>query len=167
MEKLSNQTSSTRQLFVQYTSLAVLSMSGQSLFIFADTFFIANGVGPKGIAALNIVLPMISLFNGLGWLFGIGGATLFGIALGKNQIDEANRLFNMTVWFTLLVSATFAALTTLFAQELLNLLGANSEVYEMSASYYGILMLFAPLFMLNVVLISFLRNDRVVSRWFN
>lgn len=159
MEKLGNQTSSTRQLFVQYTSLAILSMLGQSLFIFADTFFIANGVGAKGIAALNIVLPMISLFNGLGWLFGIGGATLFGIALGKNQIDEANRLFNMTVWFTLLVSAIFAVLTTVFAQSILNFLGANPEIYEMSASYYGILMLYAPLFMLNVVLISFLRND--------
>ena len=159
MEKLENQTSSTRQLFVQYTFLAVLSMLGQSLFIFADTFFIANGVGAHGIAALNIVLPMISLFNGLGWLFGIGGATLFGIALGKKQTVEANQLFNMTLWFTLLASVIFVSVTTIFSNPLLNLLGANPEIYEMSASYYNILMLFAPLFMVNVVLVSFLRND--------
>lgn len=159
MEKLENQTSSTRQLFVQYTFLAVLSMLGQSLFIFADTFFIANGVGAHGIAALNIVLPMISLFNGLGWLFGIGGATLFGIALGKKRVVEANQLFNMTLWFTLLASVIFVGVTTIFSNPLLNLLGANPEIYEMSASYYNILMLFAPLFMVNVVLVSFLRND--------
>ncbi|MGO4929277.1 MATE family efflux transporter [Fundicoccus sp. Sow4_D5] len=159
MEKFENQTSSTRQLFVQYTFLAVLSMLGQSLFIFADTFFIANGVGAHGIAALNIVLPMISLFNGLGWLFGIGGATLFGIALGKKRVVEANQLFNMTLWFTLLASVIFVGVTTIFSNPLLNLLGANPEIYEMSASYYNILMLFAPLFMVNVVLVSFLRND--------
>lgn len=159
MEKLENQTSSTRQLFVQYTSLAVLSMLGQSLFIFADTFFIANGVGVPGIAALNIVLPMISLFNGLGWLFGIGGATLFGIALGKKQTVEANQLFNMTLWFTMLASIILSGVTTIFSNPILNLLGASPEIYDMSASYYNILMLFAPLFMVNVVLISFLRND--------
>lgn len=66
MEKIGKQSSSARQLFIQYTSLAMLSMLGQSLFIFADTYFVANGVGAWGIAALNIVLPMINVFNGLG-----------------------------------------------------------------------------------------------------
>ena len=160
MVKLSNQASNTRQLFVQYTSLAVMSMLGQSLFIFADTFFIANGVGAHGIAALNIVLPMINVFNGIGWLFGIGGATLFAIALGQKRSGEANRFFNMTLWFTLLSSFIFAAVTTLFSDSILSLLGANQETFELSKSYYEILMLFAPLFMVNVVLISFLRNDQ-------
>lgn len=159
MEKIGKQSSSTRQLFIQYTSLAMLSMLGQSLFIFADTYFVANGVGAKGIAALNIVLPMINVFNGLGWLLGIGGATLFGIALGKKRVQEANQLFNLTLSFTLIISVIFTLLTSIFAQPILTLLGANPEVYAMSASYYRILMIFAPLFMFNVVTISFLRND--------
>lgn len=160
MVKLGSQTVNTHQLFVQYTSLAVMSMLGQSLFIFADTFFIANGVGAHGIAALNIVLPMISLFNGIGWLFGIGGATLFGIAMGKQRNVEANQIFNMTLWFTVIGSVIFAMITTLLSDTILNLLGANPELFEMSKSYYEILMLFAPLFMVNVVMISFLRNDQ-------
>lgn len=160
MVKLGSQTANTHQLFVQYTSLAVMSMLGQSLFIFADTFFIANGVGAHGIAALNIVLPMISLFNGIGWLFGIGGATLFGIAMGKQRNVEANQIFNMTLWFTVIGSVIFAMITTLLSDTILNLLGANPELFEMSESYYEILMLFAPLFMVNVVMISFLRNDQ-------
>lgn len=160
MVKLGSQTANTHQLFVQYTSLAVMSMLGQSLFIFADTFFIANGVGAHGIAALNIVLPMISLFNGIGWLFGIGGATLFGIAMGKQRNVEANQIFNMTLWFTVIGSVIFAMITTLLSDTILNLLGANPELFEMSKSYYEILMLFAPLFMVNVVMISFLRNDQ-------
>lgn len=160
MVKLGSQMANTHQLFVQYTSLAVMSMLGQSLFIFADTFFIANGVGAHGIAALNIVLPMISLFNGIGWLFGIGGATLFGIAMGKQRNVEANQIFNMTLWFTVIGSVIFAMITTLLSDTILNLLGANPELFEMSESYYEILMLFAPLFMVNVVMISFLRNDQ-------
>lgn len=149
----------TQRLFIQYTSLAMLSMLGQSLFIFADTFFIANGIGAQGIAALNIVLPMINVFNGIGWMFGIGGATLFAIALGKEQEDDANRLFNMTLLFTLIVSVIFAAITTLFSDSILSFLGANEEIFHLSKSYYDILMFFSPLFMLNFVFISFLRND--------
>lgn len=57
-------------------------MMGTSLFILADTVFIANGVGADGIAALNIVLPMVNIFNGLGWMFGVGGATLYSIEKG-------------------------------------------------------------------------------------
>ena len=156
---LSNQASRTRKQFMQYVSLAMLSMMGQSLFIFADTFFIANGVGSRGIAALNIVLPMVNVFNGIGWMFGIGGATLFAIALGKKQFADANRLFNMTFMFTISAAIVFAAMTSLFSEPILRFLGANEGTYSLAKSYYDILMFFSPLFMVNFVFISFLRND--------
>lgn len=156
---LSNQASRTRKQFMQYVSLAMLSMMGQSLFIFADTFFIANGVGSRGIAALNIVLPMVNVFNGIGWMFGIGGATLFAIALGKKQFADANRLFNMTFMFTISAAIAFAAMTSLFSEPILRFLGANEGTYSLAKSYYDILMFFSPLFMVNFVFISFLRND--------
>ncbi len=41
-----------------YVTRSVLSTLGLSLYILADTFFIANGVGVLGLAALNIALPI-------------------------------------------------------------------------------------------------------------
>jgi hypothetical protein len=35
-------------LFAKYTSLNVIGMIGMSVYILADTFFIANGVGANG-----------------------------------------------------------------------------------------------------------------------
>ena len=55
----------------------VFSSLGLSIYILADTYFIAYAVGPIGLAALNIDLPLFNLFNGLGLMLGIGGATIF------------------------------------------------------------------------------------------
>ena len=43
--------------FCKYTSLNVLGMIGLSCYILADTFFVANGTGSNGLAALNIAIP--------------------------------------------------------------------------------------------------------------
>ena len=53
MVDISNQASTTRKQFLQYVSLAMLSMMGQSLFIFADTFFIANGISSQGYSSFK------------------------------------------------------------------------------------------------------------------
>lgn len=62
-----------------YVARSVLSTLGLSLYILADTFFIANGVGVLGLAALNIALPVFNLLTGIGLLLGMGGATLFAL----------------------------------------------------------------------------------------
>ena len=69
--------------FCKYTSLNVLGMIGLSCYILADTFFVANGTGSNGLAALNIAIPAFSLIQGTGLMLGIGGATKYSIA--KNQ----------------------------------------------------------------------------------
>ena len=49
-----------RGKFAKYVSLNVCGMVGISLYILADTFFIAQAVGADGITALNLVLPHCS-----------------------------------------------------------------------------------------------------------
>lgn len=155
-QQLLNQ--STGHLFIHYVSLSMLAMLGQSLFIFADTFFIANGVGPAGIAALNIVLPMISVFSGLGWMLGVGGSTMYAMAKGSGDRMAGQSYFKLTVLLSIVISLIYTALALLFADPILRFLGANAAIFQMSQDYYLIIMAFAPLFMLNYVLISFVRN---------
>lgn len=83
--------------FARYVSLNVLSMLGLSLYILADTYFIANSVGSEGIVALNIVLPAYSLIDGLGLMLGIGGATRFSIAHGEGRPEKGSFIFSKNV----------------------------------------------------------------------
>lgn len=148
-----------KKSFFQYTSLGVLSMIGTALFILADTFFIANGVGADGIAALNIVLPAVNVFNGLGWMFGVGGATLFSIEKARGNIEEGRSDFTLTVVLAVIVSILFSVIMMYFAEPIMRFLGASGHILEMSASYYTIIMRFAPFFIINNMLITFMRND--------
>ena len=58
-------------VFFRYVTPGVIGMVGMSLYILADTYFIANGVGRLGLAALNIGLPAYNLIFGIGALLGI------------------------------------------------------------------------------------------------
>ena len=68
-------------------------MIGLSCFVFVDTLCIANGVGSDGLAALNLVIPVYSLVNGVGLMLGMGGATLYSMEQGMGQGQKANIAF--------------------------------------------------------------------------
>lgn len=150
---------SIKKTFLTNVLFGMLSMAGTSLFILADTFFVANGVGADGIAALNIVLPMVNTFNGLGWMLGVGGATLYAIEKGRGYIEEGQANFTFTIVLSLIVALIFSGTTLFFTDSILSFLGANGPLFNMAKDYYTLLMLFAPLFILNNVYITFLRND--------
>lgn len=159
METQSILTKPVRQSYINNVLFGILSMVGTSLFILADTFFVANGVGSEGIAALNIVLPMINIFNGLGWMLGAGGATLFSIQKGRGKVSEAQKNFTFTILLAFIIGIVFSLVAFLFKDQILPFLGANGSIYAMSDSYYSIITVFAILFILNNVFITFLRND--------
>lgn len=148
-----------KKTFITNVLFGMLSMAGTSLFILADTFFIANRLGADGIAALNIVLPMVNLFNGIGWMLGVGGATLFSVEKGRGNLEEGRRNFTFTIVLSLIVALLFSVITMVFMDSILGILGASGPIFSMSKSYYSIIMLLAPLFILNNVYITFLRND--------
>ncbi|MDO5457560.1 MAG: MATE family efflux transporter [Atopococcus tabaci] len=150
---------STQSLFFKYVSLAVLSMAGQSLFILADTFFIALGVGAEGIAALNIVLPIVNIVTGLGWMFGVGGSTLFTIEQSTGKTNKSRKTFSFTFLVTLLFGVLLALIFSIFKQPILSFLGSTPQLHAMSSAYFTVYTAFTPVFMLSFMMICFLRND--------
>lgn len=146
-------------LFLQYVSLSVISMVGVSLCILADTFFIANGVGPKGLAALNVVVPLFNTMNGLGLMFGMGGATLYAIAHGRKDYQKGNRIFTFTMALGLISGVVLTLIFLLFADPILKVLGAGESIFSLSKDYYVLLIGCSSFFILTNTLTCFVRND--------
>lgn len=147
------------QEFLRYTILNVLGMIGLSCYILADTFFVAQGLGVNGLAALNISIPAYSFIGGTGLMLGIGGATRFSIFSSRNQKKEAQKIFTETLLVGIVFSVIFVIIGLFFTGPVAYLLGADSETYEMTYTYIRILLLFAPAFIMNNILNSFVRND--------
>lgn len=145
-------------LFFRYTLPSVASMMGISLYILADTFFIANGVGSHGLTALNIILPVYSLIHGVGLLIGIGGATVFSIAKAANS-PWAKQVFSLCLVLTAAATGIFTFSGVFFSQQLAQLLGASEQVLALSSGYLKVLSLFSGFFLLNNLISAFVRND--------
>lgn len=145
--------------FSRYTFLSVLGTLGVSCYILADTYFVSKGLGTNGLAALNLAIPIYNFIYGVGIMLGMGGATKFSLCKSKGQTKEADRIYTHTVWLAAFFSAIFVLAGLFFPNQLALLLGADGDVLQMTATYLRWLLLFAPAFMLNDILLCFVRND--------
>lgn len=145
--------------FIEYVSFGILSMIGVALFILADTYFIANGIGPTAIASLNVAIPVSNLLHGTGWLIGVGGSTLYSIQRGKGEHKQANRIFTFTIKFATITGVGLSILLYVFNAPLLRFFGASDTTFLMAQEYYLIHAFFGTFFILSNTFVSFVRND--------
>lgn len=145
--------------FFKYISLNMLGALGLSGYIMADTFFVANRLGADGLAALNLAIPIFGLINGLGVLLGIGGATRYSICRYQGDEARANRTFTLSLLTGLVLGIFLALLGVFCAQPIALLLGANTDTLPLCTVYLRTVLLFSPCFLLNHIMVVFVRND--------
>jgi Na+-driven multidrug efflux pump len=145
--------------FIIYSSLNVLGMIGLSCYILADTFFVSKGLGTNGLTALNLAIPIYSFIHGSGLMIGISGGTKYSILKSQNNKKAANCTFTNAVILALGFAIAFIVIGIFFSETIVEMLGADETVFQMSKTYLQVILLFAPMFILNNILLCFVRND--------
>lgn len=141
-----------------YVTRNVIATLGLSLYVIIDTLFISIAAGAFGLATLNIVLPVFSIFNATGLLLGVGGATMF--SLNKVQHPERVKgLFSQLITFAGIFGVVLAILLTIFAHPVVDFLGADEQTRAMSITYLRIIAWSGPLYMCSYISVNFVRND--------
>jgi len=156
---LNMQNNSYRKQFIEYVSANVMSMIGFSLYVLADTFFIAKGLGSNGLAALNLALPVYNFIEGTGQMIGIGGASMFMIYHIKGNRQKCNEIFTTAVTTGLFWGFAFLLLGIFCGRKITTLIGADKYVYDMTKTYLSMMLYFAPAFILNNTISVFVKND--------
>lgn len=147
-----------KQELRSYVFRNVLSTVGLSIYILADTLFIANGVGALGLTSLNLALPLFNLLNSLGLLLGMGGVILFSIEKSREP-EKASRYFSQLGMIAVGLGLFFFFLGLFFTDQLALLLGSSPQTFQLTTQYLKIILLASPFFILNNFCISFVRND--------
>lgn len=145
--------------FASYTTLSVLGTLGVSCYILADTFFVSKGLGTSGLAALNLAIPIYNFIHGTGLMLGMGGATRFSVCKGQGRKEEVNRIYTNTIYLAVIFSFLFILTGSFYSDRLAMLLGADADVLQMTKIYLRWLLFFSPAFILNDILLCFVRND--------
>ncbi len=148
-----------RKRFFQYVFFNILSSLGVSVYLLIDTYFISKGMGADGLAALNVCLPVFNFLNGFGLMLGIGGGSRFSMMYCNTERAETDKIFTNAFYASVLISAVFLLAGLFFSAPLTRLLGADERIFELSHGYLKTVLLFAPAFVLNNLLVCFMRND--------
>ncbi|MBD3355212.1 MATE family efflux transporter [Candidatus Woesearchaeota archaeon] len=113
------------------TMIAMLLHVG---FNIVDAIFVGR-IGPKAIAAVSIVFPVVFLMFSLGVGIGIGAASLIARYIGAKKVKEANNAAEHSFIIAIAVSVLFTIFGLLFAKEMFMLIGAKPDVVDLAVKY--------------------------------
>ena len=144
---------------LQFSVPAIISMVLTALITVADGFFMGNYVGKEGIAAVNLGLPMIYLYLGVGLMISIGGVAIAGMALGSGDTDFANQVFRQTITTTVIVSGLISIILVFCFSPMLSVLRADEITKGYFREYYRIMLLELPVMVVNSSFGMFIRGE--------
>lgn len=110
------------------------------LYNIVDRIYIGRieGCGTQALGAIGLCFPIVILIAGFTNMFGLGGAPLFSIALGKNDRDKSRDILNTAFRLELFTGLLLIIICELFASPILSLFGATADELYFSVPYIRI-----------------------------
>ena len=145
-------------LFFKYLMPAVTGTLAIGILIFIDTVFIGRGIGAQGLAALNIALPAFTFYCCVGYLLGVGGATVASIDEGRG-LNNKKRIFTTCIVIGLIISAIFVIVQNIYLDEIVRILGAKGDIFPLAKSYLRVVVYASGLYLMPHIINPFVRFD--------
>ena len=137
----------------------VLSKIVSLIYNMADTFFIARTGDTDLVAGVSICAPIFLLMVSLGDLFGLGGSSVMSRLFGQHKDEEGKRVSGFTFYSAILTGILVAAVMLLLRSPILQMLGAEGEVFHYAGEYYTWIALGAPFIILTLIPANQLRTE--------
>ncbi len=113
-----------------------------------DGIFAARIIAPEALAVVNLVWPLMGFVMAVAFMLAIGGSALVAKQLGEGRRTTARQNFTMLTVVTLVVSAVLSAIGLLFPDLVLNILGVDAYLHDLSLQYLTPLLWILPVAML-------------------
>lgn len=120
-----------RKLFVP-TLLGMVSMSAVAV---VDGIFVGHGVGSDGIAAVNICIPLLMIFTGIGLMAGVGSSVVSSIHFARGQVKAARINVTQALLFVTLVTLLPVTVILAFPRLTALLLGSSEHLLPLVVDY--------------------------------
>jgi putative MATE family efflux protein len=122
------------------TAQATMSVGIYGVYALTNAAFVAHGVGPTAMGAVNLVAPVLLVLGALSTTVGSGGASLVSRRLGAGDAEGAARSAGtaFTVFWAGAIAMAAAGLAGL--EPLLTALGAHGEMRGYARDYAVIIL---------------------------
>lgn len=133
----------------------MLMMVFNGLYTIVDVIFVARFVNAEALSSINIVNPAMGVLWGLGAMLGTGGSALIARKMGADDNSGARRNFSLLVLVSILIGLALSGCGLFFLDAIIRALGATDVLAPYSRAYLGILLIFAPACLLQVLFAEF------------
>lgn len=148
-----------KSLFFHYLLPSISATLVTSIYVLADTIIIGKGIGETAVAALNLVLPLFTVFFGTGLLFGVGGSIQMTLQRANQNENEGRSYFTTAVLANLGMMLFYLLISIFCFDSIASFLGASESTFGYVKEYGRWLIAGIPFFMFSSFLQAFVRND--------
>lgn len=145
----------TYKMLLRFVLPSIVMMVFTSIYGVVDGLFVSNFVGKSAFAAVNLVMPFIMIFGGIGFMFGTGGSALVAKTMGEGDDRSANRYFTMMIAATLISGVVISVVGIAYMEPISVFLGADEDMLPDCVLYGRIVIGFNTAYMLQNVFQSF------------
>lgn len=93
-----------------------------------DGIFVGHYVGAHGLAAINLVLPVMTFLSGIGVVLAVGGSVRYAAYIGEGNSAAASAIFTKTMLAITVFCAAIQAGSLLAGESVIRLLGGRDEL---------------------------------------
>ena len=149
---------------LRFVAPSIVMMVFISIYSIVDGFFVSNFVGDIQFSALNLIYPLIAIFSAVGFMLGTGGTAVVSKKLGEGREEEANRIFSMLVYATLLIGILLTVIGLIILRPVAEWFASaekkltmqeRKELVDYCVTYGRILLISLPMFMVQNTFQSF------------
>lgn len=148
--------SDKRSKIIKFTISSIEMMIFTSIYSIVDGLFTSNFAGKIPFAAINLIMPLVMLFSGFGFMFGTGGSALVSRFLGEGKSEKANKIFSFIVYFSIAFGIVMSVIFYFVIPSAARLLGAKDDILHYSILYARTLSFGITAFMLQGIFQSFM-----------
>lgn len=129
------------KLLWRYSLPTIVGTLVNALYNVVDRIFIGQGVGPMAISGMALTFPIMMILGAFGMLIGQGAATRISIALGRKDIETAQKILGNALMMTLIVSGCVILFTYIFLDEFLVFFGGTEAIIPYAKEYMEIILI--------------------------
>ena len=82
------------KFILQFSIPSIIAMLLETAITITDAYFTGNYVGEEALAAINLGLPILYFYLGIGLCVGVGGTVICGRLLGAKEKRKASEIFS-------------------------------------------------------------------------
>ena len=137
----------------------VISMLISALYNFGDTYFITMLKNDSITAAVNVVFPLMTIIQAIGFMIGMGAGSIIARLLGKHLVNEANKVASSALFAAIVIGSFIMIFGLIFIDPLMFIIRASTTVKPYAREYAFYIILASPLMMSSYVLNNALRAE--------